>query len=135
MAFMEWTEALSLDIKSIDTQHRKLVDLINELDTAISEGHGNEVLGKVLGGLLDYTKEHFAYEEQLLEKCDYPSFPSHKAEHDSLTEKVEFLGHIFEKGQSMNTEQIMQFLKIWLQEHILDIDKRYVPFVKEKGIQ
>lgn len=135
MAFMEWTEALSLDIESIDTQHRKLVDLINELDTAISEGHGNEVLGKVLGGLLDYTKEHFAYEEQLLEKCNYPSFPSHKAEHDSLTEKVEFLSHIFEKGQSMNTEQIMQFLKIWLQEHILDIDKRYVPFVKEKGIQ
>lgn len=135
MAFMEWSEALSLDIESIDTQHKKLVDLINKLDAAIVAGYDNEILSKVLGGLLDYTREHFAYEEHLLERCDYPSYPSHKAEHDSLTEKVDFLCHIFEQGKSVNTDQIMQFLKIWLQEHILDIDKRYVPFVKEKGLQ
>ncbi len=132
---MEWTEDLRLGIESIDTQHKKLIDLINALDTAIAAGYGNEALGKVLGGLLDYTIEHFSYEEHLLERCDYPSYPSHKAEHDSLTEKVEFLSHVFEQGQSVNTDQIMQFLKIWLQEHILDIDKRYVPFVKEKSGQ
>jgi len=135
MAFMEWTEDLRLGIESIDTQHKKLIDLINALDTAIAAGYGNDMLGKVLGGLLDYTIEHFSYEENLLERCDYPSYPSHKAEHDSLTEKVEFLSHVFEQGQSVNTDQIMQFLKIWLQEHILDIDKRYVPFVKEKSRQ
>lgn len=133
MAFMEWSENLKLHIDSIDEQHHRLVSLINELDDAVQANHGADVLGKVLEELIDYTKTHFKYEEALLEKHGYPSFPGHKAEHDALAEKVVFMQDMFSGGQDLDTDMVLNFLKVWLQEHILDIDKQYAPFLKEKG--
>lgn len=135
MTFMVWSKALELDIPSIDTQHARLVDLINDLDNAVQAKQGVSVLENVLQQLLEYTENHFQFEEQLLSKHDYPSFPEHKTEHDSLAEKVVFMQDMFKNGQALDTGMLLQFLKVWLQEHILEVDKQYAPYLLEHGAQ
>jgi hemerythrin-like metal-binding protein len=129
MALMEWTEALQLGLADIDTQHKKLVDTINQLDDAINTGQDTQALSGILGNLLDYAKSHFAYEENMLKDKNYKAYPAHKAEHDALTEKLGFMHQAFVANQAPDSQQVLMFLKIWLEEHIMETDKAYLEFV------
>ncbi len=134
MAFMQWNSELELQIVEIDRQHQRLVELINQFDDAVQAQQGVEMLDKVLNELLDYTKTHFKFEEALLAKHGYPTYPEHKAEHDALAEKVVFMQDMFKEGNPPDSNMLLNFLKIWLKEHILDVDKQYAPYLQEQGV-
>ncbi|MGR3319907.1 MAG: bacteriohemerythrin [Candidatus Anammoxibacter sp.] len=134
MEIFIWDDKYLVNIKEIDDQHKKLVDLINKLNEAMYEGQGCEMLEVVLKDLVIYTKSHFANEENLLSSNGYPDFLKHKEKHDELTGQVIDLQKQFEGGRIMITLQVMKFLKDWLSNHILDIDKKYAPFLKDKGV-
>lgn len=132
MAFMEWTDELVTTITEIDEQHQKLVSIVNEL--AQESADQAAVAGK-LTELKETTKAHFLHEESLLKKHGFKTYPAHKAEHDALTEKLEFMHKAFsEDPGKMDVQQLLMFFKIWLQEHIVEIDKQYVDFLKEQGV-
>jgi hemerythrin len=134
MNLINWNDDLSVHIKEIDEQHRKLIDMINNLHSAMGSGRGNEAMGKVLAGLVDYTKTHFATEERLMAKHTYSGYLSHKAQHDALTKQVIDLYTKFQEGKAMVTVEVMNFLKDWLTKHIQDSDKKYGPFLNGKGV-
>jgi hemerythrin len=48
MALVTWGPSLEVGIQLIDSQHKRLVDLINQLDDAQKQGRGNEVIGETL---------------------------------------------------------------------------------------
>ena len=56
MPLISWNAGLSLGIQDIDTQHRKLVDIINQLHDAQLQGRSREVMDKILSALDDYTQ-------------------------------------------------------------------------------
>ena len=70
MERIEWTADLNLGIDVIDSQHRNIVDYINQLTEAIETQQDHEVLS-VLEQLASYTIDHFVFEEELLEKAGY----------------------------------------------------------------
>lgn len=130
MAFIDWTPALSVSIPAIDQQHQKLVSLINELHDAMRLGKGRDVLGGVLGELLNYTRTHFADEEERMRARGYGELAHHKRLHDELTERVMRLKREFDSGQPVLTIDVMTFLQHWLTNHIMVSDKAYVPNLK-----
>ena len=67
MAYFEWGPDLEIDHGLIDADHRQLVELVNELHTATSQGQGQEVVASVMERLITYTRQHFAREEQGME--------------------------------------------------------------------
>jgi len=67
-----WTEVYSVKIALLDEQDQKLFDTVNELDRALRTGGGNSVIDPVVGKLLDYARVHFAEEESLMEKHNFP---------------------------------------------------------------
>ena len=134
MAFMEWSDTLSVNIKEIDEQHKKLLAMINELHEAMKTGRGKEVTEKTLGGLIAYVGTHFATEEALMEKHNYPGFLAHKGEHAKLTAQAKDIHQQFQQGKAVVNVELMNFLKSWLQNHILGTDKKYVPFLNSKGV-
>jgi hemerythrin len=134
MNLINWTNDLSVNIRPIDEEHKKLISMVNELHSAMGSGKGKEAMGKVLAGLVDYTKTHFATEERLMEKYAYIGFLNHKAQHDALTKQVMDLYAKFQEGKTMVTVEVMNFLKDWLTKHIQDSDKKYGPFLNSKGI-
>ncbi|EKD27068.1 MAG: hypothetical protein ACD_79C00896G0004 [uncultured bacterium] len=135
MAFIDWTDSLSVGINLIDEQHKKLVGLVNSLYDAMKVGKGNDVLGKILEELIEYTKYHFSTEEELMKKHLYPKFLDHKKEHDALTKAAVDLAKQHKEGAMLLSMKVNTFLKDWLTNHIMGTDKKYSPFFIEKGLK
>ena len=134
MALMTWSDQLSVNIKQVDSQHMKLVELLNNFHEAMKVGKGKEAMGKTFSDLLDYTASHFGTEEELFKKHGYPALASHKREHDALTKKAMDLSQRFSRGEPVVSADTMQFLKGWLYDHIMGSDKKYGPFLNAKGV-
>ncbi len=134
MAIMEWNPTFSVKIKKFDDQHKKLVELLNQLHDAMKAGQGNAMLGPVLQSLINYTATHFKDEEQVMQANGYPELAAHKAEHEKLVKQVLDLQKQFQSGSSVLTLTVMSFLKDWLVKHIQGMDKKYGVFLNAKGI-
>ncbi|MGE4125914.1 MAG: hemerythrin domain-containing protein, partial [Pusillimonas sp.] len=65
MAYFEWAKDMEIDKGPIDADHRKLVDLVNELHTATVQGKGKLVAGRLLERLIRDTDEHLREEERI----------------------------------------------------------------------
>lgn len=135
MSFFAWTNQFSVNVKEIDDQHKRLVELLNELFVAMRERKGKDVLGNVLTGLIDYTKTHFATEERLMIHHSYPEYSSHKKEHTELTQKVIDLAKDYKNGKITLSIEVGLFLKDWLNNHIIGTDKKLGAFLKSKGVK
>ncbi len=129
-----WGPKIKIGIDVIDRQHKRLVDLINELHRAMKQRKGAEVLSRIMNGLVDYTKEHFDYEEGLQAKAGYPDLDTHKEVHRNLVKKVEAYQAKIKDGEKLVTKDLSAFLKDWLVNHILGTDTKYVPYFKKAGI-
>ncbi|MCG6552711.1 MAG: bacteriohemerythrin [Candidatus Magnetominusculus sp. LBB02] len=133
--FIDFDSKLKVDVSDIDNQHKKLVEMVNELHGAMSIGKGAAVLGGILTKLVDYTKEHFAMEEGLIQKYKYDDGNHHKSEHDKLTKQVMDLKKQFSEGKMVVTIDVLNFLKGWLNDHIKDVDKKLAHFLISKGVK
>ena len=134
MQYVRWDGALELGIPEIDAQHKKLVDLINELYTAVQEKHTTEALQRILRGLSDYAKVHFATEERYFREFGYPEAKIHEQQHQDFVSKVADFQEKFEKGETRLPMEMMAFLRQWLVKHIQRSDSRYVPLFEENGL-
>ena len=132
----KWTDEFSVGIESIDTQHKKLVDMIKTLHNAIADGKATEVLDKIFSELLDYTNYHFSYEEELFKSYGYTDEEVHKKEHAELKNQLLKLKRMMDEGDSfMGEVLVLKFLQDWLLNHIMKSDKKYGPFLVEKGVK
>lgn len=124
MPIISWSSAIAINDVDVDTQHKKLFGLINDLHDAMSQGKGKEILGKVLDGLIDYTKTHFSYEQNRMQKENYVGYVAHKAEHDKFTAKVVDLQDQYKTGKYSMTIEVSTFMKDWLVSHIQVNDRK-----------
>ena len=135
MPLMTWNEKLSVGVKLLDDDHKKLVGMVNQLYDGVQSGHGKESLGSILDGLIDYTKTHFAHEEQYFAKTGYHDSTAHKKEHDDFSRQVLEVQKKYKAGvSSVLSLEVMNFLKNWLVTHIQGSDQKYGPYLNSKGI-
>ena len=132
--YIEWKNEYSVGIDSIDQQHKKLINLINQLSTAVDYSTGEEFEREALAELVDYTKTHFVYEEGLMEDNGYPDFEAHKAQHREMIAEVEAVLTEYEEDQDMAMRRACDYLKDWLIHHINGTDKQYSSFLTGKGV-
>lgn len=135
MALIKWDDSFKVNVAKIDQQHQTLVNMNNELNEAMTQGKGKEVLGKIVNGLISYTASHFKTEEDYFKQFRYPEADSHKNEHIAFVEKVTEFKEGFEKGKMSLSIEVMTFLSNWLRNHIKVVDKKYSQFFNEKGLK
>ena len=135
MALIQWNDDLNVGVLEIDRQHQRLVGMINDLNDAMKQGQGKDVLDKIINGLTNYTKTHFGIEEKYFDQFGYPDANNHKKEHLNFTKKVTEFKAGFDKGKIGLSIEVMNFLSNWLQNHIKRVDKKYGPFFNEKGLK
>lgn len=134
MPLVEWTEKLSVGIRQFDEDHKKLVELLNALFEDSRAGHAQEVLGVILDELIHYTRSHFAAEEAVMREHGYPKLRAHEAEHRSLTIKVlQFREDYLANANPQLTIDLASFLKGWLVDHILCVDRDYGRHLTQRG--
>ena len=135
MAAITWNEGLSVHVSEMDRQHQKLIQLINELNDAMGQGKGKEVIGQTLSGLINYTKLHFGEEEKLFDRFNYPEKETQKKMHQKFAEKVLEFKKQLETGNMTLSIPVMNFLSDWLKKHIQIEDKKYGPFFNQHGMK
>lgn len=125
MAYVNWTRELVVGVDAIDAQHRKLVDLINTVHDTLANSQSRVVLIDVFGELIEYTWDHFKFEEAYYEAAGYPRLETHKALHDELRDAVvTHFGGLGRQSDAMVAAELLHFLKDWLVTHIAGEDKR-----------
>jgi hemerythrin len=135
MALIEWNSGLSVNVGEIDRDHKELVRMINDLNQAMKDRKGKEVLGGIVSSLAAYATTHFAREEKYFDKFTYPARAGHKKEHDDFVHKVSGFQKGFEDGQIALSVEVMRFLSDWLTGHIMGSDKKYSALFNEKGLR
>ncbi|EPR42670.1 hemerythrin-like metal-binding protein [Desulfovibrio sp. X2] len=135
MSIIKWGPELETGISAVDREHRQLVDTLNELLGAMSEGKGGEVCSTIIGKLEKYTISHFTAEEKLLAAHAYPGCDRQAAEHKTFTDKVAAFKADCTAGKKFLTMPMAKFLSDWMVNHIQRLDMGYVPFLKEKGVR
>ncbi len=131
-----WNDEFSIGIKSIDEQHKELVSIINTLYDALTGGKASDVMDTIFNDLFDYSERHFTYEEELFKRYDYPDTENHKEEHAELKHQlIKLKNKLYSNDNFMCEVLILKFLEDWLINHILKTDKKFSPYLIEKGVK
>ncbi len=132
--FVAWNDNLSVGIETIDDDHKKLLTLINNLQTAVFYPTGEAFERQALQELVDYTKYHFEREERMMVENEYPDYEAHKRQHEAMIAKVSGFMQAYDKDRESTVEEITAFLKDWLLQHIAGTDQKYSSHLHSRGV-
>ncbi len=133
VVFFKWLPAYSVNIKTIDDQHRELVNILNRLFIAVSKREGDKAIAGIFDALIAYTQTHFALEERLMRQAKYQGFDAHKLEHEKLLAQLDQLCRKHMLEEKPIYFEMLGFLKTWLREHIQGADTKYSAALQEAG--
>ena len=133
MELLRLDDNLRLNIPEIDSQHEELIRLVNRLHEAMLQGQDRSVVEGILTQLIEHTRTHFSYEEQLMAKYDYPRYKAHKSEHDRLMQHLVDLAERYKNGELLLSFAIVLELKGWAVVHIEKSDKPLGSFLNERN--
>jgi hemerythrin len=134
MSQIQWTDKLSVDIQEIDLQHRHLIGLIAELEKALSVGADKEILGKVIRDLNTYVREHFTVEERWMKRHSFPGLGDHMTQHEAFVEKLLHVELDYLADRTELSADLLDYLMLWIEEHVTGYDQRYAEYFRAKGI-
>ncbi len=126
---LKWDESFSVQVDELDEQHKKWIDIINQLDDAIDEGEGSleslYAVQKTFLGMEEYSHFHFATEEKHMQSIGFEGLESHKKEHAFFKKRLHKYKKDLENGQQVFNNALMKFLVDWLVYHIQEEDMKY----------
>ena len=125
MPLITWNHEMSVKVKEIDDQHKKLINVINHLNDAIQAGKGKQVLHETFVELVRYAEYHFHTEEKYMKQFGYSGYIPHRVAHDEFVRKVLTHQADLKSGKGVEPLAIMAFLKVWVVSHIMDMDMQY----------
>lgn len=131
MAYIEWSDELSVKVKEIDEQHKNFIEILNKLHDGIFD---LEIQKVVIKELVEYATVHFETEEKHMIHFNFPGYEEHKKEHEELTEHtLKFKDELF-RNNCLLSFAILDFLKDWLENHLLNMDMKYVQCFNENEL-
>jgi len=130
----QWRDAYNTNVKEMDEHHRQLFQMANRLYEEIHSGKSKSVLAETLDFLIRYTEEHFSKEEKLMENYDFPEYEAHVKQHERLIFEVQELKDKYAAGEIQMDMRLVNFLKDWIINHILNEDRKYGPYLQDKGL-
>ena len=78
MPLIDWNDRYSVGVRSLDAQHRQLIDILNQLHQAMSTANSQQVLPALMRQLSQYATAHLQAEERMLRARDIPALRSTK---------------------------------------------------------
>ena len=124
---IEWKPEYTLGIPVVDEQHRAIVATINSLHFAIQHEQGENMLQSVINMVTEYTRVHFAIEENFFSICDFPGLEAHHEMHNAFKRSLSEIGERCLKEK--NPLEFLAFLKKWFIDHICNKDRQFKDFL------
>lgn len=130
----QWRQEYNTNIQAMDEHHRELFKTADRLYEEIHSGRNQSVLEDTLNFMIRYTRDHFSQEEKLMEDYDFPEYEVHIKHHLRLIQEVQELKDKYAAGEIRMDMSIVNFLKDWIINHILTEDRKYGPYLNDKGL-
>ena len=126
---INWNSSYELGHKDVDSQHQKLVDIINDFYNAFANAQAHDKIGSIIGELVNYTVFHFTSEEEIFRNSAYPDTEDHTKKHKEFVDKLKEYHQEVKDGNMTTTYDLMTFLRDWLLQHIMGTDKEYMKYL------
>jgi len=123
---LEWTKKMSVGNETIDTEHKLILALVNEVDSAIRT-KDDALIGQALNVLEEATRSHFDNEERIAMAINFP-FDEHNLEHRYILDELQAIKEKIDDNQGGWSESVAEyyfmFLSAWATEHIMEDDMK-----------
>ena len=123
----EFSDEYLTGISLIDKEHRELFRIIGEVRQLIGNDFAYDKFDDIvslLEELKEYTKFHFADEEEYMKSINYEGLEAQQRAHDAFVARLEEIDLTqIDENQQKTLEDILAFLTEWLVNHILHSDK------------
>jgi hemerythrin-like metal-binding protein len=133
MSFFIWKPEYSVGVMEFDADHKKLTDILSRLYNGVWDEKNS--IPRAFGEFSDYILEHFAHEEELMAKLNYPKYGEHKKEHDRCLASVRAYQSRLDRGEKLDPVEVCRFFQNWLEKHTTGMDKKYTSFFNARGIK
>lgn len=124
----EFTDDYLTGIALVDAEHKELfriVDKANQLVKSFDSLSGYDNIMLILNELKEYTKEHFADEQEYMEAIHYEGLSAQKRAHEAFIDKLENIDlNQIDQNPQEYLQELLEFLLGWLINHILYTDKK-----------
>ncbi|MFW5808200.1 MAG: bacteriohemerythrin [Spirochaetota bacterium] len=120
MDVIHWKAVYNTGDETIDRHHRELVRMIHQLQLSRDKCLDKAETDRLFDRLLEYAREHFSYEESLMERIDFPFINSHRKDHEFFRDTITRWQN--DDEIACKSQKISLFLTEWLYEHILHYD-------------
>jgi hemerythrin-like metal-binding protein len=134
MGFFPWENIDSVGVAKIDAQNMKLFEIANRFHAAFERRESRQVLVAIFTELVEYTGTYIAGEDRLLQEHGYPDHKRHKANHALLVGLVLTYKRQLENGEPDIEQHAMGFIKTWLNDHVLGMDRSNAEHEKPRSV-
>ena len=130
MTDFEWTNVIEIGHGEIDVQHKRLLDLCTDVIELLLNSADLKSGARQLQALIDFTGQHFAFEEGLMRSVNYPELERHSKYHASLLAELRMFYYRVQQGENTDPVGLMSFLWSWLNLHIDSVDRELVDWLR-----
>lgn len=131
MPLIEWSDDFLIGHSAIDYDHQMLVNITNQVyDMKNAPKISNQQIGQCMKQLVDYVERHFRREEEIFSATSYPLSDGHKKMHRDLEKVAREIYDLYRREPDLlNFDEVTEFLRRWLMDHILKHDMGYKPYL------
>lgn len=132
---MEWSESYTIGLSAIDSQHKRIFQLIRGLNEAIEAGVEISDVEKLFVVLDQYKSRHFQLEEKYMVESNYPGLKEQLEAHAHFSNRIIALReNLNQNGLTPNIVQAIQSeLEEWLKEHVTSLDVVFGKYYQKKN--
>ena len=132
MMQIRWRKSMETGHEVLDSQHKKLFSLGEEMVNAVMNGDAAEV-ESLLGDILVHIDEHFATEENILSAMRHPLAESHAKIHQELRCHVDSLSASLKSGTMPSRELISFVIFDLINDHLMNEDTSFFEKLSAKA--
>ena len=124
MCMLEWQARFRIGIAEVDTEHREIIPLINDLHAALGANQSPERIEEFLGEILARIAAHFALEEKSMTALLYPERFAHKEDHERLLDEIRDIMDDVDARGVLDEKRLSDRLSSWFGDHFASFDAR-----------
>ncbi len=124
MSLIAWRDEFRVGVDAVDHEHREMIELINDLDSAMQNDATHATVVRALGEIFARISAHFALEEKIMRDAHYDAYAAHKQDHESLLDSLlDVIDSVDDEGR-YDKAALSQRLDTWFSDHFRTHDAK-----------
>ena len=120
---------LQINIPIMDKIHDEFLHLLLQLQSCNSQD-----FLPIFEEMIEHTKDHFAFEEEMMSKYDFYGKLEHLDEHANLLNEMQYFYEKSQKVPAFGKSYINDYAYDKFKRHVINIDSQLAMFLKEQKL-